>query len=162
MTIKLCWKVDEPDQTVRFVTKDCGLIPIMVRVKCSSHRSLVLVLISKYSLFVVIFVPCLRRNSWGAMKNLKNLEDTSSSMEMNVSFAISSFLVGITSLLSTAPPSKVVVLPIHHMPFKYVAYAQIRLVLQTHSTIWRMVTQCCGLAGENKNMSCLLCFFWKL
>jgi len=32
------------------------------------------------------------------MKNPKNLEDTSLSMEMNVSFAISSFLVGITPL----------------------------------------------------------------
>ncbi|KAF8484803.1 DNA-directed RNA polymerase I polypeptide 2, partial [Russula ochroleuca] len=36
MTIKLCWKVDEPNQTVRSVTKDCGLVPIMVRsVRCN-------------------------------------------------------------------------------------------------------------------------------
>ncbi|KAI0254654.1 beta and beta-prime subunits of DNA dependent RNA-polymerase [Lactifluus subvellereus] len=36
MTVKLCWKVDQPGQTVRSVVKDCGLIPIMVRsVRCN-------------------------------------------------------------------------------------------------------------------------------
>ncbi|KAH9977824.1 beta and beta-prime subunits of DNA dependent RNA-polymerase [Lactifluus volemus] len=36
MTVKLCWKVDQPGQTVRSVTKDGGLIPIMVRsVRCN-------------------------------------------------------------------------------------------------------------------------------
>jgi DNA-directed RNA polymerase I subunit RPA2 len=35
MTVKLCWKVDQPGQTVRSVTKDGGLIPIMVRVGVS-------------------------------------------------------------------------------------------------------------------------------
>ncbi|KAI9508905.1 hypothetical protein F5148DRAFT_1191368 [Russula earlei] len=36
MNVKLCWKVDEANQTVRSVTKDCGLIPIMVRsVRCN-------------------------------------------------------------------------------------------------------------------------------
>ncbi|KAH9965972.1 hypothetical protein BC827DRAFT_1181297 [Russula dissimulans] len=36
MTVKLCWKVDEPGQTVRSIIKDCGLIPIMVRsVRCN-------------------------------------------------------------------------------------------------------------------------------
>ncbi|VDC04134.1 unnamed protein product [Peniophora sp. CBMAI 1063] len=31
MTVKLCYKIDEAGQTVNTVTKDCGLVPIMVR-----------------------------------------------------------------------------------------------------------------------------------
>ncbi|KAI0268303.1 hypothetical protein BC834DRAFT_821739 [Gloeopeniophorella convolvens] len=36
MTAKICWKVDQPGQAVRSLTKDCGLVPIMVRsVRCN-------------------------------------------------------------------------------------------------------------------------------
>jgi DNA-directed RNA polymerase beta subunit len=32
MTIKICWQIEGKDDVVRSATKDCGLVPIMVRV----------------------------------------------------------------------------------------------------------------------------------
>ncbi|KAA1466738.1 beta and beta-prime subunits of DNA dependent RNA-polymerase [Dentipellis sp. KUC8613] len=36
MTVKICWKIEHPGQEVQSTTKDCGLVPIMVRsVRCN-------------------------------------------------------------------------------------------------------------------------------
>src|SRR5882762_10669151 len=37
MTIKICWKLDYPGQAERHVMKDCGLVPIMVRVSTTPN-----------------------------------------------------------------------------------------------------------------------------
>jgi hypothetical protein len=41
MTVKVCWEIGEHGAGVRSVVRDCGLVPIMVRVSVSymSHHS---------------------------------------------------------------------------------------------------------------------------
>ena len=159
MTVKLCWKLNNSEE-VKFVIRDCGLVPVMVRV---SFFQTVLVVLCIFELGIslrgvtsAIYLPTsLRRD----MKNQKSLVATSLSMATNASSATSFCLGATMSSRSLAPPSVTADPHILRTPLRFAASDRTRVLSQTLCTTSPTATLCSASAGESRNMLSQSCSF---
>lgn len=155
MTIKLRWKVNETEGEP--VIKDCGLLPIMVRVSHQSHSSEIIICTHTSSLFDVIYVECPLRSWFESTKNQRNSEVTSSLMETNVLSDTLSFLDEIMLSLLYVPHFQIVGHRTPSTQFRFDVYVQIRRAPQTLFITSPTGAPCSDLHGVSRNMSFLLC-----
>lgn len=157
MQAKVCWTINGDTHPDQCVMRDCGLIPIMVRVRVTFSIHARIDYLTCLSRFDATCAGSHLPNLFGDMKSRKNLVVTSSSTEMR---GLSDTLLfpGVTmSHPSSAPPLLTVVRLIPSMPFKFVAPDWTSPASPIPFTTSPTGVLCSALAGENRNTSSPSC-----
>ena len=153
MQAKICWSINGDAHPDQCVMRDCGLIPIMVRVRitrASSTHATHLIRLSRFGATCVAFhLP----NLFGDMKSRKNLVDISSSMGTRGLSDTLFFPVATMSYLCSALLLQIVARPIPNMPSRFVVQDLTSLASPIPFTTFPTGARCFVSAGGNRNTS---------